>query len=584
MHASSLLMMRPLLELSLQVLFLVLSFATATVADSKSTTNHTWSTTSRAVVHIPIERHNPDGEDHVAAGFGYGGTSTSSFNRGSISAYVKYVDDTLCQPLYYTALMNNKTSIPIYPPEKNEGKDQKRHHAPFMLMVNRGDCTFVTKVRMAQQMGAAGLIIADNQCLCHDKNCTDAYGKDKIPCQADIPHVEDDGSAGDISIPSWLLNKDTSEKLKVDLKDHDQPVMMEFTWGLPDKSIMEGDDKDHDQPHFSYHLWTTAYDEEFLDLETYQHFRTLTTTFEDYIKFSPRYAIVDGTHFKCPNQPEDGACHNLCTNHGRYCSAQPPRDDISGRAVVNETLRRLCIWAHYGEDEKTHKTGSTVWWDYVTFHMEHCANPKNDDGTDYFSDDKCIKDAYKHSSVDETVIDDCMKYSGGVDDDVINTLLEEQLDKIAESSVVSVPAVTVNHKYVLDEPNSFHLFDAMCMHYYYAAEESGLSEKKAMKKVPHLCAKCYSCENKIGCVEHGGKCVGFDNHSSPSKGSSAGGGGDESGTKKKKGKGRWMMIFIVTCFLVGGVWYYKKQNEDEFGASGGGGGILNGYLQLGQGE
>ena len=41
--------------------------------------------------------------------------------------------------------------------------------SPFILMVDRGDCTFVTKVRHAQHAGAAGVIVADDICVCGGK-------------------------------------------------------------------------------------------------------------------------------------------------------------------------------------------------------------------------------------------------------------------------------------------------------------------------------------------------------------------------------------------------------------------------------
>jgi PA domain len=40
--------------------------------------------------------------------------------------------------------------------------------SPFVLMIDRGgtDCTFVSKVRRAQHLGAAGAIIVDDRCQC----------------------------------------------------------------------------------------------------------------------------------------------------------------------------------------------------------------------------------------------------------------------------------------------------------------------------------------------------------------------------------------------------------------------------------
>ena len=42
--------------------------------------------------------------------------------------------------------------------------------SPYIVMIDRGDCTFVTKVRHAQHAGASGVIIADNVFLCDDEH------------------------------------------------------------------------------------------------------------------------------------------------------------------------------------------------------------------------------------------------------------------------------------------------------------------------------------------------------------------------------------------------------------------------------
>ena len=50
--------------------------------------------------------------------------------------------------------------------------------SPYILMVDRGDCSFVQKVRNAQRSGAAGVIVADNTCLCSDTDCVSSNGED----------------------------------------------------------------------------------------------------------------------------------------------------------------------------------------------------------------------------------------------------------------------------------------------------------------------------------------------------------------------------------------------------------------------
>ena len=75
-------------------------------------------------------------------------------------------------------------------------------------MVDRGDCTFVAKVRNAQKFGAAGVLIADNICQCDAANsgkCTNGPG---MQCEGFEPIMADDGSGADITVPSFLLFKE----------------------------------------------------------------------------------------------------------------------------------------------------------------------------------------------------------------------------------------------------------------------------------------------------------------------------------------------------------------------------------------
>jgi len=75
-------------------------------------------------------------------------------------------------------------------------------------MVDRGDCTFVAKVRNAQKFGAAGVLIADNICQCDaatSGKCTNSPG---MQCEGFEPIMADDGSGADITVPSFLLFKE----------------------------------------------------------------------------------------------------------------------------------------------------------------------------------------------------------------------------------------------------------------------------------------------------------------------------------------------------------------------------------------
>lgn len=59
----------------------------------------------------------------------------------------------------------------------------------------------VAQVRKAQHMGAIGVIIADNTCLCKDEASGVCSKSEDTPCEQVEPIMADDGSGGDITIP-----------------------------------------------------------------------------------------------------------------------------------------------------------------------------------------------------------------------------------------------------------------------------------------------------------------------------------------------------------------------------------------------
>jgi hypothetical protein len=96
--------------------------------------------------------YREDGYDHREALFGmpaYG---------GSLALPVYYTTDTLCDD----QAANKKSFTPARMDNEMD---------PYILMVDRGGCTFVQKVRKAQQSGASAVVVADNVCQCSDNDC-----------------------------------------------------------------------------------------------------------------------------------------------------------------------------------------------------------------------------------------------------------------------------------------------------------------------------------------------------------------------------------------------------------------------------
>jgi PA domain len=369
------------------------------------------------------------------------------------------------------------------------------------------------QVRNAQRSGAAGVIIADNTCLCSDQDCIAASGAST--CETQEPIMADDGSGADISIPSFLMFKHDADLVKKELEGN-RPVQIEMAWSLPSP-----DDR------VEYDLWTTPTD--VVSKDFLKSFKRVAQGLGHRAYFTPHMYIYDGVRSHCMGNSGENFCYNLCTNNGRYCATDPDNDlekGISGADVVREALRRLCIWNMYGSVNGI----GTEWWEYVAEFQDRCSKPE------YFADPACIKDAYKHSHVDGTAVERCMLDSGGTDGDKTNSKLDFELKAQEQRGVVVIPTAFVNSAAIRGALNVNNIFQAVC---------SGFLQGTA----PPACDVCKGCANAPTCIEKG-YC--------PS-GSSGGGGG---------GGGVSTSFFFFSMFLVIGgfaglgIWHYKKTRDD----------------------
>mmetsp|Transcript_13321 Transcript_13321/g.32334 ORF Transcript_13321/g.32334 Transcript_13321/m.32334 type:complete len:557 (-) Transcript_13321:167-1837(-) len=412
---------------------------------------------SKLQIHVPKTLTKPDGYEHREALFGippYG---------GSIAQNMYYANADLCD----AQTTDTRGGYPIRAKD-GDAKDGKMlpWQSPYILMVDRGGCTFVQKVRNAQRVGAAGVIIADNSCLCSADQCTSDPGHE---CEEREPIMADDGSGSDISIPSFLMFKQDADEVKAEVMAN-HAVRIEMIWSLPSP-----DDR------VEYDLWTTPTD---VISQGFQlDFKEAAVALGNRAYFTPQMYIYDGIRSGCQGIDGENDCYNLCTNSGRYCATDPDNDldrGISGADVVKESLRRMCIWNYYGKDDGV----GEQWWDYVAEFMYRC----NEE--DMFMNDKCVADAMAHAGVDKAKMDQCMDDSGGITDDNQNTLMEVQLREKDKSGVVILPAMYVNRVSIRGTLEFQVVFDAICAGY-------------ASGTTPSVCEMCAHCPDQKGCITQG---------------------------------------------------------------------------------
>jgi len=327
----------------------------------------------------------------------------------------------------------------------SKNPESKNLESAFILMVDRGDCTFVSKARRAQHAGAAGVVIADNRCLCTDHSCHSV-----IACENQEPMMADDGSGADITIPVLMITKMDGESFKDQLIKSGNIMLVQMSWALPNP-----DDR------VEWSLWTSPIDENTVTFT--QDFLPISEKLGSRAYFEPHYMLSSGSSLNC--EANENLCNSMCTNKGRYCFSDSNPDPTSsygllGSDVVKETLRRICIFKHYGSDfiGNFDSNIGLSWWRYVNLFHQRC-------GLEHFKDQECIAVVMHLVGIDAHVIDSCMDQSGGVTEDIENTLLQAELEEKDDFEVIVSPSVYVNTVIKRGSVSAPSVFSTICAGY-----------------------------------------------------------------------------------------------------------------------
>lgn len=237
-----------------------------------------------------------------------------------------------------------------------------------------------------------------------------------------------------------------------------------------------------------YDLWTTPADP--ISKPFLKEFSIAAEALSEHAHFTPHEFIYDGTLAHC-DTGDDIYCEGLCTNGGRYCASDPDGDldsGISGSDVVQESLRRICIWNLYGKDGI-----GEAWWTYVQSFMANCDDPEQPK----FTDEACIATAYLQAAIDKSAIDKCMDDSGGLVEAAPNTLLDAAVKQKEFSGALLIPSLFVNHAPIRGEMVLSTVFKAIC---------SGFANGHE----PEICESCAFCHKVEQCLIDEYCATGYD--------------------------------------------------------------------------
>ncbi|CAH0475299.1 unnamed protein product [Peronospora belbahrii] len=371
---------------------------------------------------LPEKLMKKDGYQHRDALFGY-----PAYSMGSLQAQLVYTNESGCSEI------------------KNS-----EWEPPFALLLDRGDCHFVEKVRRAQHAGARAVLIADDKCLCTDVDCLRETGDDY--CETVLPFMADDESGGDITISSMLIRKSDGDAIKREIAQSKgvSNVMVKFEWGIPSPD-----------GRVEWTLWQSAWDDK--SLLTLSNLEEMVTALGDRAFFTPHFVSYNGTRLGCHDDGNLGAsvCGNMCLNNGRYCLLDPsPFHDrsygASGADVVLENLRRKCIWKL--ESENSPGVGLN-WWKYVKASGAACGKDE-----DVFRGRACPEKVMKELNIDVKAVEKCMQ-PYGIDVDQVNLLLEEELKEQTALQLLRLPALYVDGVHARGRVDPTSILGMVCAGY-----------------------------------------------------------------------------------------------------------------------
>ena len=190
---------------------------------------------------------------------------------------------------------------------------------------------FTEKVRHMEDAGAAVGILVDNTNEDVDKLI-----------------MVNDGNGYGIRTPSIMIGKSDGEKILKFLNTANQTeidqmvISIFFDISNPDNRV-------------EYDIWLSSSNDKALDFV--QDFGRVDEMFRKHVLMTPHYKFQKCT--QCDKQYKN----ENCLADGKYCSTDSSHKTLSGRQIIEEDLRELCIYNMYYEKESTRH----VWWDYMKF-------------------------------------------------------------------------------------------------------------------------------------------------------------------------------------------------------------------------
>lgn len=317
-------------------------------------------------------------------------------------------DATIRGRMYYVKDVDHDACQPYLPAVTAQWAADVAAQKPVILLVDRGTCTFVTKVRHAQHANAAAVVILDSK-------------------SEELRFMSGDGTEADITIPSVMIFEADGVKLK-DKIDSGGIVSVAIAF-----AVLQVD-------HADVVIWTSCVDAPTVEFK--EAFITVATKLiaeAPTFSVTPKMSFINGSDFGCGGAAASAAsaCGMQCSNGGRYCAQDPTANQLVapfGRDVVAENLRQMCLYQHLLPLKQVAK-----WFTYAVGFERNCKAS--------FAP-TCVAaqlTAAGLSAVDVSAVDACIASSGGVGPTAgVNTLIEATITESLAKQIAYIPEYSVN--------------------------------------------------------------------------------------------------------------------------------------------
>jgi len=203
-----------------------------------------------------------------------------------------------------------------------------------IIVVRSGKCSFVTKVRVAEEKHAHAVIVVDSK------------DSKKTPEEIQEEIVPDDGYGSAVHIPSVLISSGEGQRLLESMRHG--IVIVELAWDIPRAQVVLVD------------FWMSSGSRESMDF--LERFKESAETLNYHLHFVPHYHVF--------SLPPGSTYGDLCSGTlAKHCAPDPDGPgSITGADVLEEDVRQLCLWrttAKIDPEIPESAAYSQVFWEYV---------------------------------------------------------------------------------------------------------------------------------------------------------------------------------------------------------------------------